>query len=1531
MHCDLNGLEDVTTAPVTPVLTIDNCTFGTPPITLENPRWYAFVAGTSDIQFDIKATQCTGTNGLEAAVVSGCQLPYKAITCAPLNGTGPFGTSSLFALGLTVGQVYYLVVDGINADVCKFTIQVTTGSTIAPELGNLAPIEGLTDVCPGATVNYTIPPVTYALTYVWTAPAGSKINGGSNVRILPATSDQATNVTVEFGTQGGNLCVTASNVCDTAKTTCIQITNQPLPIVDLPDLTICFEELPFVWEEQPNNFISTAGTYTFTSTPYESYLGCDSLVRQKITALPRKFKNLPLTYLCEPECLKVGDYEFCETGTYQESLTAENGCDSTVNFTIINIPVRAGIKTPDTITCRDPSVVLTIDSLTTTGNSVLYKWINLNGAVLSNTSSVTVSSAGPFFLIVTNNLGGRACPDTAEVTVPVNNTPPVSNAGPNRTLNCETPQLQLQGSGSTGPQYSYLWIALNGGNIVSGASTLTPTVNAVGTYRLRVTNQINGCTATDNTIVTASVLPPAVSATGGTFTCAAPNVTLGFTSNASSGSDFSWSGPGGFASTLPNPVVSTPGDYVVVITEDSTGCSNTAVATVVANTAAPGATATGGTLTCLVSSITLNGNTTATGATYAWSGPNGFSSSSPTPTAQAAGPYVLTVTGTNGCQSTATATVQLNNTPPGATLATGGNLNCNNTAINITATSTAPAGSTTHLWTRPDGTTASTGSIPVLSATAPGVYSVVITDTENGCTSTSSATIVQNQPVAAALSNSANVLCFGQQNGNATVSASGGTGAYTYLWNNTQNTANLTNVGGGTYTVTITDSENCTATVSVSIVEPSALSVNTSSTPQLVNGGADGTASAAPAGGTTLYTYLWSNSGSTPDISGLLPGSYTVTITDANGCTAVSVASVSAYDCTIAATVEASDVSCFDANNGEATVVTTAGQAPFTYLWSTADQTPSIGNLPPGTYTVVVTDAANCPEEIAFTISEPNPLNANATSTDMSGQTSNDGTAAASPTGGTPPYTFLWSNDSTSASLSGLSAGDYTVTVTDTHGCTDVQVVSVLPGDCGGAIANFVTTPVACNGDSTGVATVVLNGGASPFVYVWSSGGSAETEASLPAGTYTVTVTDNNACEIIAAVTLTDPALLTLSLDTVVTTPCPDLPQGSATVSAGGGTNPLDITWSDGQIGPVASDLVAGTYTVSVVDKNDCTLSLEVVVAALDEDAPVIVNTPLVAPLGTAGNVTLSVQSLGLDVSDNCGISEVTFVPNTYNCSQLGPHDVVVTATDETGNVSVETITVTVVDNLPPTLVCPASIIRCFGDDIVQYAAPVATDNCLGNGGSFNLVSGLPSGSQFSVGTTTNTYTYTDADGNVGACTFEVTILDEFVVTLNDTISDIGNQMIGQIRITASGSLSPYTYQWFKVGSPAVISVTEDLTNVGAGEYYVVVTDEVGCTTVSDTFVISNLVGTQDLPEWAGALMIVPNPTSGNLSVIFPDQFNQEVDLTVYDLTGRRIQQQVASTPKKVEFNLSDLPDGLYMMLIRVDKQLVTRKIVISK
>lgn len=1520
LFCDLDGLEDQTFTPFVQIPPIEQCNFGAAPITLENARWYGFIAGSSFLELTIKPITCPTGTGLEYAITSSCDKPYRALVCGEIDPNNP-----VIQAPLVIGNLYYLVLDGIDGSDCKYTINVTQGSTQAPELGDLNPISGPTQVCPKATVTYSIPPVPFALQYVWTAPAGAKINGGGSAAVIPASmGDKATSVTVQFGALGGNICVTASNVCDTPKTTCIQVVNQPLPINQLPDRELCFEELPYFWEEEPFNAISAPGTYILTSTPYTSFLGCDSIVRQRIIAKPRKFKNLPVTWLCEGDCINVNGFDYCETGNYQELLTADDGCDSLVNFTIIKIPVRAGVRKPDTITCRVPSIVLRKDSTTTVANTVTYKWVNSQGTVISNADTAVVTGAGPYYFIVTNNGGGKACPDTAEVLVPVDKTPPVANAGPNRIITCEEPLIQLQGSGSTGPQYTYLWIALNGGNIVSGSTTLTPLVNTTGTYRLRVTNQINGCTATDNTIVSAETSPPLVTAAGGTFTCSEPNVTLQGATNAANAT-YAWSGPGGFTSTLLNPVASAAGNYTLVVTDGNTGCTNSAVAEVVANTAPPGASASSGVLTCVVDSVEISGTSPAPNPQFAWTGPNNFSSSAASPVVTEAGTYTLVVTGQNGCTSTATAVVPLNDTPPGAALAVPANLNCNNATVNITASSSAPAASLQHEWTRPDGSTTATGAIPVLAAATPGAYQVVITNTENGCTSTASATVNQSPAVTAATGAVTNVLCFSQQNGSATATAGGGNGAYTYLWNTGENTSTLTGVGAGTYTVTVTDGENCTATATASITQPALLTVSATSTPQLANGSADGTVTANPAGGTSGYTYLWSNDSTTQTVEGLLPGSYTVTVTDANGCTAVTIATVNAYNCTIDAAVETQDATCFEANNGQATAVPISGQAPFTYAWSTGETTVSIGNLKPGIYTVVVTDAANCPEALAFTISEPTLLRVNATAVNSSGPLSNDGSASANPTGGTAPYTYEWNNGETTATITGLGEGAYTVTVTDANDCTAVQTVQVQAGNCG-IVATFITAPVVCNGQSNGSATIVLNGGTGPFNYLWSTGSTGETEPNLPAGTHTVTVTDANNCEITETVTITEPPALSLVLDNVVSTPCPNVPEGSATVIASGGTSPLAISWSNGQTGPEATGLIAGTYTVTLSDDNECKISLNVTIDAIDTVPPVIAPDPLIAPLGTAGSVTLSVQSVGLEVTDNCGVKSVSFVPTSYNCAQLGPHPVQVTATDEAGNVSVDTIVITVVDNLAPTLTCPSSIIRCFGNEIVEYDAPVATDNCLGNGGSFALLTGLPSGSTFPPGTTTNTYTYTDADGNIGSCTFEVTILDSIIIT-GQVTNDIDSQMIARIDINVTGSLSPYTYEWTFNGQP--VDTTEDLTNIGAGVYTVLVTDEAGCTGTK-SFEVFSMVNTSE-PAWANGMLIVPNPTSGRLSVIFPDQLSHDVHLTVFDLTGRLVQRESVQAPKRVDFDLSNQPDGMYTLLLQVNNRIVARKIVVSK
>ena len=1525
VRCDMDSGFDDQTFPQgfnPPPFTLD-CGFGAP-LEITDPRWYAFIAGTSFVEFNIKATTCQSGSGLDAAIVSTCPTsgpPIPSFSCAVLDPANPV----ISANGLTPGVIYFLVVDGTDNAGCKFHVSVTQGSANAPQLGPIGDIQGPTEVCPKAKATYTVPVVANATTYTWTAPPGSKINGGGNMVTLYAVVGQPTNaneVEIEFGTQAGSICVSASSQCDTPITSCITVTNVPLAITDLPDEVNCYETIPYVWPEEPNTVLFQPGTYTLTSTPYPSYLGCDSIVRQKVKILPYNYHFLPTKYLCEPECFVLDGVEYCQSGTYQHTLISSNGCDSILNFTIVRVPVHAAAQVTDTITCSKPSVLLTSDS-SSTGNSIFYQWLNPSGALISEADAAVATSPGLYSLIVTNfGGGGVACKDTAQVLVIADTAVPMANAGPDMVLSCAQPQVQLQGTGSVGPQFTYLWIATLGGNIVSGGATLTPIVNAVGNYILRVTNISNGCTAVNVAKVTAQTLPPNVSAAGGTYDCEQTTVTLQVTTNAVSPT-FAWTGPNGFTSSLQNPVVNAAGDYSVVVTDSITGCTNTAIAVVVSNTQPPGAMAAGDTLTCVVNSVTLSGSSPASNAIFAWTGPNGFTSSMQNPVAMEAGNYLLTVTGANGCTSTASATVLLNNTPPGASVAPSGNLNCNNANINLVASSGPPANILSHIWTKPDGSTVNTGSNPVLSVNQPGAYSVVITNTVNGCTSEANATVIQNPNVSAVASTTL-TSCNGSNDGSASVTPGGGNGTYTYHWSTGANSATVNNLGSGTYTVTVTDGENCTATATATVNEPTAIAVNASATPQTANGAADGTATAAPTGGTPGYTYNWSNGGNTATITDLLPGSYMVTVTDNNNCTAVAVVNVSAYNCTAAATIQSVNVSCNGSSDGMATMVVTNGEMPFTFIWSTGDTTSSIDNLAPGSYSGTATDAANCPVDLLVMITQPSLLVANASSTNESGPGTNDGTATAGPNGGTAPYSYLWTTGDMTATITGLGADIYTVTVTDSHGCTAVQSVEVLAGNCG-LSSDFLVENPACNGLSNGEATVLLTGGNGPFTYAWSSGGDEATETGLLAGVYMVSVTDAMGCEITDSVTLTDPALLTVSLDTVINTSCVNMPAGSATVSTGGGTGMVNITWSDGQTGPTAINLIAGDFIATATDENGCIATITATIDAVDVEPPVITANPVEVPLGPTGTVTLTPQNLGITVVDNCVVSSVTVEPTMFNCTQLGPHIIQVTATDDSGNTSTTTVEATIIDNLPPITECPPSVVRCFGDNVVQYNAPVATDNCLGNGGMWELTAGLPSGASFPVGVTTNTYTYTDAGGNPGSCSFEVTILSQLMASAV-VIPDTNNMGVGSIDLTVTGGLSPYNYAWTKDGAP--FANTEDLSGLSPGNYTVVVTDDFGCTVQSESFII--ITGAHE-PNWADGLFIQPNPTSGHVAVIFPDGLSNDVTLTVYDVTGRRVVQQIAVAPKQIDIDLSAFPSGVYPIILRIGNELIARRIVVSK
>lgn len=1027
-----------------------------------------------------------------------------------------------------------------------------------------------------------------------------------------------------------------------------------------------------------------------------------------------------------------------------------------------------------------------------TGPNFTYTWTTPNGHIASGQDSIFAVADAPGMYILSVAHKTNHCVKKDTVIVVANTALPIANILPAETITCQRSLITLSVDTltSTGSNYTYAWTASSGGNIVSGADSLAPVVNAPGFYVLQITNTANACSTTDTVQVVANTEAViAIANAPSTITCTQGQVSLD-ASGSSTGASlvYQWSTANGHivsGGNTPSPIVDAPGTYSLLITNPANGCSATDLADVTQNTTPPNlqATATAN-INCTTPAQTLDVQNSAGNFTYVWTvGGGGHIQSGATtltPTVDAGGTYSLLATNQdNGCTASTTVTVSADFALPGASVDVPGNLNCHNAFLNLSSNSTANPALLSHSWTYPDGTTTNTGTSASLNVTEPGLYSLVVTNTQNGCTSTASGTVVHHDNVTAALSSQTDVTCFGDDNGAVSISAAGGDGNLSYLWNGGATGTSLTQLVAGTYTVTVTDGENCTATVTAVISEPLELQ-----------------------------------------------------------------------------------------------------------------------------------------------------LSAFASATSSAGV--DDGTANAVPSGGTPPYTYAWDNGETTATITDLAPDFYTVVVTDANGCTNSQTVQVEQGGVLCVLSNAIqSVNPSCNGLSNGQATINLTGGTPPFTYAWSSGSNAQTAINLSAGTYTATVTDLNGCQTAGEVTLSEPTALVIELDATTNTSCPNDENGTATVAAGGGTGAISIEWEDGQTGPTAIGLAAGTYTATATDENGCTATITATIVANDQVPPVVQGGPVTLALGTSGQVTLTMLNLGATASDNCSLSGVQISPDVFNCTQLGDHQVTLTATDAAGNTATHTVTVTIVDNQAPVLACSNDIVRCSYDNTVQYDAPVATDNCLGIGSFFSLTEGLLSGSVFPEGQTVVAYSLTDAQGNVGTCSFVVTVLTPLATTLEEIINDIDHQNIGGIQVSVDGSQAPYTYEWQLNGQ--TVGNGEDLTGVGEGVYTLIITDGLGCTSQAGPFEVSNIVGT-DNPSWSDRVSIFPNPTTGEVFVLMPNELvKSALHFVVVDATGRRILEQEGEGKKLQTLDLSAFADGLYSILIQVEGQQSVYRIVVSK
>ncbi len=491
------------------------------------------------------------------------------------------------------------------------------------------------------------------------------------------------------------------------------------------------------------------------------------------------------------------------------------------------------------------------------------------------------------------------------------------------------------------------------------------------------------------------------------------------------------------------------------------------------------------------------------------------------------------------------------------------------------------------------GTFQSSGTFGSLNA---GNYSITVRDA-NLCTYILPATIKQPSSALAGTIEVTSVSCFGDNSGACNLTVTGGTSPYSFLWNNGAVTEDIVNVSSGNYSVTVTDAEGCKIVLNAIVSQPVAAlgGLIASQSNVTVYGGSDGSVTVSGVGGTSPYEY--SVNGGIFQSSGLFgslsAGVYTITLRDAGGCTKDIAVTITQPVIPLTANIKAQvNVPCHDGIGGSFIVEGWGGVLPYLYSFEGGDfqVSGSYSSLKAGTYTITVRDAALNLYDITVTITEPEALNVYVSGEDIQCFGGNTGSVTSSASGGTAPYTYSWNSVPVQFNpvATGLTAGTYTVIVTDAGGCTVSGTVTISQPATDMSIS-ISQVNVMCSGGTDGSATATAQGGLAPYAYTWNTvpAQTKETATDLSAGTYIITVTDSHDCMKTGSVTISEAQPITIQ-STVTPTSCPDSKDGSIILLMAGGTGPFNILWSDGFAGQNRSGLTPGSYTAVVTDQHNC-------------------------------------------------------------------------------------------------------------------------------------------------------------------------------------------------------------------------------------------------------------------------------------------------------------------------------------------------------
>ncbi|MES2417296.1 MAG: YDG domain-containing protein [Bacteroidota bacterium] len=1349
-----------------------------------------------------------GSNGVASVIVSGGTAPYT-YSWAPSGGTNSSAT------GLAAGTYTVTITDNSAAQITRtFTITqpsalsasmsqtnvscnggsngvavVTASGGTAPYTYSWSPSGGTNAAATGLAVGtYTVTITdnnacqttrTFTITQpsalsVTTSQADVSCNGGTNGVAHVSVSGGAGGYTYSWAPSGGN-GATASGLAAGTYT------------VTISDANTCQTTRTFTIT-QPS-----ALTVSSSQTNVSCNGGNNGAAIVSVSGGAGGY-----TYSWAPSGGNAAIATGLAVGTYTVTITDANSCTTTKTFTITQPSVlsatAASLTNVSTFGGNDGSATVSVSGGTP---GYTYSWAP-SGGTAATASGLT---AGTYTVTVTDNNG---CTDTqnfvitqpAGLTVTTSQTNVSCNGGGNGTATVNV-------SGGASP-YTYSWSP-------SGGTGATASGLAAGTYTVTITdNNLTQTTRTFNITqpagFTVSTSRTNVSCNGGSNGTATISV-----SGGTPGYTYSWSPSGGNGPTASGL---TAGTYTVTVTDANT-CQTTSTfiitepVALTVSTSQTNVSCNGGTNG--TASVNVSGGTP--GYTYSWAPAGGTAA---TATGLAAGTYTVTITDNNTCQTTRTFTI----TQPPVLVATPiaqTNIACNGSATgSATVSASGGTGSYTYLWSPAGGTAATATGLTA------GTYTVTVTDA-NSCTATQSFTITQPPVLAVSPGAQTNIACNGSATGSATVSVSGGTPTYTYLWAPAGGTAaTATGLTAGTYTVTVTDANGCMATQSFTIAEPAALSATTSQTNVSCNGGSNGMASVSVSGGTPTYTYSWAPAGGTASTaSGLTAGTYTVTITDNNGCTTTKTFTIT-QPVAFSVTTSQTNVSCNGGSNGSATVTVSGGTPTYTYSWAPAGGTAATATgLTAGTYTVTITDANLCTTTKTFTITQPPALVVTpVVQTNIACNGSATGSATVNVSGGTGTYTYSWAPaGGTAATATGLTAGTYTVTVTDANGCTGTQSFTITQ-----PIA-LIATPVAqsnvsCNGGSNGWATVAVSGGTPGYTYSWApAGGTGITAAGLTAGTYTVTITDANACTTTQSFTITQPVALSATTSQTNVS-CNGGSNGSATVTVSGGTPTYTYSWAPaGGTAATATGLTAGTYTVTITDANLCTTTKTFTIT---QPPALTVTASAQTNIACNGSAT---GSATVNVSGGTPGYTYSWAPaggTAATASGLTAGTYTVTVTDANGCMGTQSFTIT----QPPVLVATPNAqnnVSCNGGSNgsatvnVSGGTPGYTYSWAPSGGTAATASGLTAG--------TYTVTITDANGCTTTQSFTITQPIALTSTISATSPTSYGGSNGTATVVASGGTPGYTYSWAPAGGTAATA-----TGLTAGTYTATITDNNGCT-----------------------------------------------------------------------------------------------------